>query len=63
MREPGPTRVAAPKPVKDVSVSQVLSRTHEGVYLESQQEVDAFLDALKRELEDALQANRRIRIH
>ena len=56
------TPVAAPKPVKDVSVSQVLSRTHEGVYLESQQEVDAFLDALKRELDDAIQANKRIRI-
>jgi cell division septum initiation protein DivIVA len=40
----------------------VLSRTHEGVYLESQQEVDAFLDALKRELEDAIQANKRIRL-
>ena len=62
IREPAPTRVAAPKPVANVSVSQVLSRTHEGVYLESQQEVDAFLDALKRELDDAIQANKRIRI-
>jgi cell division septum initiation protein DivIVA len=60
VRERGP--VAAPKQVAEVSVSQVLSRTHEGVYLESQQEVDAFLDALKRELEDAIQANKRIRL-
>ncbi|MDI5986008.1 BREX system P-loop protein BrxC [Halomonas sp. M4R5S39] len=60
VRERGP--VAAPKPVVDVSVSQVLSRTHEGVYLESQQEVDAFLDALKRELEGAIQDNKRIRL-
>ncbi|MGE4535319.1 MAG: BREX system P-loop protein BrxC, partial [Halomonas sp.] len=62
VREPAATRVAAPKPVANVSVSQVLSRTHEGVYLESQQEVDAFLDALKRELDDAIQANKRIRL-
>ena len=62
VREPVPTRVAAPKPVANVSVSQVLSHTHEGVYLESQQEVNAFLDALKRELDDAIQANKRIRL-
>ena len=40
----------------------MLSRTHEGVYLESQQEVDAFLDALKRELDDAIRANKRIHL-
>lgn len=60
VRERSP--VAAPKPVADVTVSQVLSRTHEGVYLESQQEVDDFLDALKRELDDAIQANKRIHL-
>ncbi|MGM0985013.1 MAG: BREX system P-loop protein BrxC, partial [Pseudomonadota bacterium] len=60
VRERGP--VAVPKAVAEVSVSQVLSRTHEGVYLESQQEVDAFLDALKRELDDAIKANKRIRL-
>ncbi|WP_299315347.1 hypothetical protein, partial [uncultured Halomonas sp.] len=60
VRERAP--VAAPKPVANVSVSQVLSRTHEGVYLESQQEVDEFIDALKRELDDAIQANKRIRL-
>jgi hypothetical protein len=60
VREPAP--VAAPKPVANVSVSQVISRTHEGVYLESQQEVDAFLQALKDELDDAIRANKRIRL-
>lgn len=62
VREPASNRVAAPKPVANVSVSQVLGRTHEGVYLESQREVDEFIDALKRELDDAIQANKRIRI-
>ncbi|MCG6657304.1 hypothetical protein HOP52_05895 [Halomonas campisalis] len=45
--------------VVDVSVSQVLSRTHEGVYLESLQEIDAFLEALKL---SAVEANKRIRL-
>ncbi|MGE4535322.1 hypothetical protein [Halomonas sp.] len=54
--------MAPPKAVDNVSVSQVLSRIHERVYLESQQEVDAFLVALKRELNDAIQANKRIRL-
>lgn len=57
-----PAPVAAPKSVVDVSVSQALSRTHEGVYLESQQEVDAFLHTLKRELDDAIRADKRIRL-
>ncbi|MDN6298469.1 MAG: BREX system P-loop protein BrxC [Halomonas sp.] len=57
-----PATVAAPKPVTSVSVSEVLSRSHEGVYLESQQEVDAFLDALRNELDDAIRADKRIRL-
>lgn len=54
--------MAPPKPVVNVSVSQVLSRTHSGVYLESQQEVDAFIDKLKDELDDAIAAHKRIRV-
>jgi hypothetical protein len=61
VREPHPP-VAPPKPVVNVSVSQVLSRTHSGVYLESQQEVDAFIDKLKDELDDAIAAHKRIRV-
>ncbi|CAM4159940.1 BREX system P-loop protein BrxC [Vreelandella rituensis] len=60
VREPGP--VSAPKPVANVSVTQVLGRVHEGVYLESQQEVDAFINALKDELNGAISANKRIRV-
>jgi len=61
IREPRPA-VIPPKPVINVNVSQVLSHALDGVYLETQQEVDAFLDALKRELEDAIRANKRIRL-
>lgn len=32
------------------------------VYLESQQEVDAFLETLKDELDEAIQASKRIRL-
>jgi hypothetical protein len=40
----------------------MLSRILEEISLESQQEVDAFLHAFKRVLEDAIQANKRIRL-
>ncbi|WP_019570748.1 BREX system P-loop protein BrxC [Thioalkalivibrio sp. ALE11] len=54
--------VTLPKPVVNVDVVEVLGRTHAGVYLETQNEVDGFLDALRRELEGAIEANRRIRL-
>ncbi|XKF16597.1 DUF1819 family protein [Halomonas sp. BLK-85] len=54
--------VSAPRPVARVSVSEVLNRVHEGVYLESQADVDAFLTALKDELDDAVQAGKRVQV-
>jgi len=54
--------VAEPKPVADVSASALLGKVQPGLYLESQQDVDNYLDALRTELERLIQQNRRIRI-
>ena len=57
-----PAAVNAPKPVARVRVSDVLSRVHSGVYLESQAEVDAFMDELRKELEESLSAGKRVQV-
>jgi hypothetical protein len=57
-----PAAVNAPKPVARVRVSDVLSRVHSGVYLESQAEVDAFMDELRKELEGSLSAGKRVQV-
>lgn len=54
--------VNAPKPVARVRVSDVLSRVHSGVYLESQAEVDAFMDELRKDLEGSLSAGKRVQV-
>ncbi|MDR5898843.1 BREX system P-loop protein BrxC [Halomonas vilamensis] len=60
VREPAP--VAAPKPVARISATEVLSRVHDGVYLESQAEVDAFITALKDELDEAINAGKQVQV-
>ena len=60
--ETAPAAVNAPKPVARVRVSDVLSRVHSGVYLESQAEVDAFMDELRKELERSLSAGQRVQV-
>ena len=57
-----PAAVNAPKPVARVRVSDVLSRVHSGVYLESQAEVDAFMEELRKELEGSLSAGKRVQV-
>lgn len=55
-------KVAEPKPISDVHASQLVSKIGGGIYLETHQDVDAYLDALRKELEMLLKQNKRIRI-
>lgn len=54
--------VAEPKPVAEVSASALLGRVQSGLYLETQQDVDKYLSALRAELERLIKQNQRIRI-
>jgi hypothetical protein len=54
--------VAEPKAVADVSASALLGKVQSGLYLETQQDVDNYLSALRAELERLIQQNQRIRI-
>ncbi len=55
-------KVVTLKPAKDVNVTAIYKRSVNGVYLESQTEIDNFVDALKQELESAIQQGNRVRI-
>ena len=57
-----PVPVAMPKPIVEVSASKVFSAIGSGVYLESQADIDTFVDALKEQLELAIQQNKRVRL-
>ncbi len=54
--------VAPPKPVIDVTTSSVFSKLGSGAYLESQQDINRFLDALRTELEAAINSDQRVRL-
>ncbi|MEH6387448.1 MAG: BREX system P-loop protein BrxC [Pseudomonas profundi] len=61
--DPVPTRpVVAPKPVLEVSAAQVYSQSGKGIYLESLSDVESFLAILKAELNQAVIANKRVRL-
>ncbi|MHC8315127.1 BREX system P-loop protein BrxC [Pseudomonas sp. LB3P31] len=57
-----PKPVAPPKPVVEVAATSVFNKLGNGLYLESQRDVDGFIDALKTELESAIKQDKRIRI-
>lgn len=59
---PIPTPVAPPKPVVEVAATSVFNKLGNGLYLESQGDIDRFVDALKAELESAIKQDKRIRI-
>jgi hypothetical protein len=65
-RAPSPTPaarpVAPPKPVVDVAATSVFNKLGNGVYLESQRDIERFIDALKAELEAAIKQDKRVRI-
>jgi len=59
---PTPKPVAPPKPVVEVAATSVFNKLGSGLYLESQGDIDRFVDALKSELESAIKQDKRIRI-
>ena len=59
---PTPKPVAPPKPVVEVAATSVFNKLGNGLYLESQGDIDRFIDALKAELETAIKQDKRIRI-
>jgi len=54
--------VAPSKPVVEVSVSGVFSEVSDSVYIESSEDIDKFVDALKRKLEKAVDNLNRVRL-
>lgn len=57
-----PKPVAPPKPVVEVVATSVFNKLGNGLYLESQNDIDRFIDALKAELESTIKQDKRIRI-
>jgi len=51
-----------PKPVVEITASNVFNKVSSSVYLESASDIDQFVDALKQELQDAVANNKRVRI-
>lgn len=56
------TAVVPPKPVVEVEVASLYSKTFSSVYLETEESVDQFLDALKAELKKIVSDKKRVRI-
>lgn len=54
--------VAKPKPVVEVNVTRVYNKVCDGVYLETEESVDQFIDALKAELKEIIKNKKRARI-
>lgn len=62
---PGPITLPpqpAPKPVVDIRTSELYNQSGLGVYMETEQDVDHFLQQLEKHLKQAIAANQRIRI-
>ena len=59
---PKPAPVSKPKPVVEVMVSSVFNKVSESVYLETEADIAAFIDALKDELSAAIAQEKRVRI-
>ena len=56
------TAVVPPKPVVEVDVASIYSKTSSSVYLETEESVDQFVDALKAELKKIVGDKKRVRI-
>ena len=59
---PAPKPVAPPKPVVEVAATSVFNKLGNGLYLENHSDIERFINALKAELESAIQQDKRIRI-
>lgn len=60
--KPAPKPVARPKPVVEVSATSVFNKVSSGIYLESATDIDRFVDALREELQAAVQQDKRVRL-
>ena len=60
-KQPEP-QVAKPKLVVELDVATVYNKNCEGVYLESEEAIDQFVDALKAELKTLVRNDKRVRI-
>ena len=56
------TAVVPPKPVVEVDVASIYSKTSSSVYLETEESVDQFVDALKAESKKIVGDKKRVRI-
>ena len=54
--------VVPPKPVVEVDVASIYNKTSSSVYLETEESVDQFVDALKVELKKIVGDKKRVRI-
>lgn len=54
--------VAKPKPVVEVNVSSLYTQACQGVYLETEESIDQFIEALKDELKTIVRSEKRIRL-
>ena len=54
--------VAAPKPVVEVNVVSIFNGVSSSAYLETDESIDLFIDALKAELKDIVRHEKRVRI-
>lgn len=59
---PGSKPVTSLKPVVEVAATGVFNKLGSGVYLESQGDIDRFIEAFKAELEVAIKQNKRVRV-
>ncbi len=60
--KPEPAPLVKPKPIVEVSVSDVVSAAGTGVYIETSEHVEQFVAELKRKLEAAIANDNRIRL-
>jgi hypothetical protein len=60
--EPVKPPVAKPKPAVEVNVSSIYNKTCEGVYLETEESIDQFVEALEAELKSIVRNEKRVRI-
>lgn len=60
--KPAEPPVVKPKPVVEVAVTSVFNKVSDSVYLESESDIDKFIEALQLELKAAIDSDKRVRI-
>lgn len=60
--KPEPAPLVKPKPIQDVSVSQVFNSVLSGAYIETPEQAERFISELKQKLDSAVKEGARVRI-